>query len=378
MEHIISIMNLDFYLLEYKQSLKLENRIFNFYNEPGFFILVQSLILIYIESIILILFVYLNFFCFLSMTIKSFLFEAGRLVLYALYPLYMLYTNFVFLGLFILDPKTINDAGVLVLFVIFNIIQTFIIIYYILIFTSESKSTQDIFPMTSERQIERKFANINPFVVETLQKGSIEKTHTCNICQTYKPPRCHHCYRCNKCFLKRDHHCVFLDVCIGFHNYKFFMQFLISNAIFIIFYITVLSVDNLFGEMRWQSETLANFIVSISISTITLIIILILLLFHCKLISNNETAKEYIAINAYLNGDHSFNSVFHEGPITRLSESKDREILNPYNLGRRKNWADVFGDNFLEWVSPTFTSAGDGINFKKNYSDDKNQVGLGL
>ncbi|ELA42438.1 uncharacterized protein VICG_00537 [Vittaforma corneae ATCC 50505] len=297
---------------------------------------------------------------------KTFLVEAGRLVLYSLYPLYMLYINFIFLGLFILDPKKFGDAGVLVLFIIFNIFQTFIIVYYILIFTSDSKSTQDIFPMTSDRKIERNFSNINPFIAEALQRGSIEKTHTCGICQTYKPPRCHHCSRCNKCYLKMDHHCLFLDVCIGFHNYKFFLQFLISNVIFIIFYVTIVDVDTSLTTNALDAETIVNLAISSTLSAIILVIFCLTLVFHLFLISNNETTIEFFAINSYLEGDHSYRHVFQEGPITQFSESKDRRHLNPYNLGTKENWKEIFGNSIKEWISPSFTSSGDGITFKKN------------
>jgi len=303
------------------------------------------------------------------METKSFLTEAFRHILFALYPLFMLYTNFILLGVFILDPRKIGNAGIITLFVIFNILQTFIIVYYILIFTSCSKSTQDIFPMTSERKIERNFDNINPFIAETLQRGSIEKTHICNMCQTYKPQRCHHCNRCNKCYLKMDHHCLFLDVCIGFHNYKFFIQFLISNIIFVIFYVSIIDIDNGFSTSNIDTQIIVNLIISTSLCGVILLVMVLTLIYHCRLISNNETTIEYYAIDAYLQGDHSHGHVFQEGPMTKFSSSKDRKVLNPYNLGTADNWKEVFGNSIWEWISPSFTSAGDGITFKKNYVD---------
>lgn len=301
------------------------------------------------------------------MELKLFLIEVGRLILYSLYPLFMLYTNFIFLGVFVLDPKKIGNVGVLILFVIFNILQTFIIVYYILIFTSDNKSTKDIFPMTSDKKIERNFSNINPFVAEAIQKSSIESTHICSTCQTYKPPRCHHCRRCNKCYLKMDHHCSFLDVCIGFHNYKFFIQFLIANVLFIIFYLVVIEIDTKFGSNDLDPGSLVNLVISTLLSGIVLAIVVVILIFHYILISNNETTIEYAAINEYLSGDHSHRHVFQEGPITKFGESKDRKVLNPYNLGRAENWREIFGNTILEWLSPSFTSSGDGITFKKNY-----------
>jgi len=56
----------------------------------------------------------------------------------------------------------------------------------------------------------------------------------CSNCKSHKPPRTHHCSRCSRCVMRMDHHCDFLDVCIGSDNIKFFLQFLLSSLSFIL------------------------------------------------------------------------------------------------------------------------------------------------
>ena len=42
---------------------------------------------------------------------------------------------------------------------------------------------------------------------------------------TDQPERSHHCKLCEKQILRRDHHCFFMTVCVGFHNHKHFIFF---------------------------------------------------------------------------------------------------------------------------------------------------------
>ncbi|WAR18327.1 ZDH24-like protein [Mya arenaria] len=49
----------------------------------------------------------------------------------------------------------------------------------------------------------------------------------CFTCQVDTPPRSFHCSYCGKCMLKRVHHCFITSSCIGFHNQKYFIMFLV-------------------------------------------------------------------------------------------------------------------------------------------------------
>jgi len=45
-------------------------------------------------------------------------------------------------------------------------------------------------------------------------------------CLVKKVPRSKHCVVCNKCTLKFDHHCSWINACIGQSNMKYFMGYL--------------------------------------------------------------------------------------------------------------------------------------------------------
>lgn len=53
----------------------------------------------------------------------------------------------------------------------------------------------------------------------------------CRTCKNLKPARSKHCSICGTCILLADHHCIWVNNCIGLGNYQYFYSFLISNCI---------------------------------------------------------------------------------------------------------------------------------------------------
>lgn len=62
--------------------------------------------------------------------------------------------------------------------------------------------------------------------VQALQKQKPNEPLTlCSQCQTFKPPFSHHCRICKRCISRMDHHCPWMNNCIGAGNMKHFILF---------------------------------------------------------------------------------------------------------------------------------------------------------
>ncbi|KAK0527722.1 palmitoyltransferase for Vac8p [Tilletia horrida] len=59
-----------------------------------------------------------------------------------------------------------------------------------------------------------------------LMVKSTGEARWCNKCSGPKPDRAHHCSTCGICVLRMDHHCPWLGGCVGLRNHKAFFLFL--------------------------------------------------------------------------------------------------------------------------------------------------------
>ncbi|NWR57000.1 ZDHC3 Palmitoyltransferase, partial [Bucorvus abyssinicus] len=53
---------------------------------------------------------------------------------------------------------------------------------------------------------------------------SQEDWTVCDCCEAFHPSRTHHCRICHRCVCRMDHHCPWINNCVGELNQKYFIQ----------------------------------------------------------------------------------------------------------------------------------------------------------
>jgi len=208
----------------------------------------------------------------------------------------------------------------------------------------------------------------------------------CRKCWAPKYERTHHCTTCDRCVLKMDHHCLWIaSKCIGHRTYPAFVYFLCTITL-LATYISVVSASAFwfaFNNPLSIDEITPVHELFLAFYGITFSMVIGSFFgYHLYLISTNQTTLENISPFILLrdlpklppSGDtHRFS----DPPLEHELSYEQRRLvryahgyIHLYDVGWRKNWAQVFGwEKEWGWIwrlTGQGGGKGNGRNFPRN------------
>ncbi|TFY55645.1 hypothetical protein EVG20_g9244 [Dentipellis fragilis] len=214
----------------------------------------------------------------------------------------------------------------------------------------------------------------------------------CRVCWAPKPERSHHCSQCGRCVLKMDHHCIWMaNKCIGHRTYPSFIHFL-GSATFLALYVAAVNIQALtFAFRNPLSIDELTPVHELFLSFYCLVFAIVIgpfFVYHLYLVSTNQTTVESLSPFLLLRqlppiSPENLTRKFSDPPAEHELSYQQRRLVKDagntmhlYDLGWRKNWAQVFGPVRVPcrvWLARILwggSSPGDGMKFPRNPKSD--------
>merc|ERR1712216_1030079 len=186
------------------------------------------------------------------------------------------------------------------------------------------------------------------------QGGSIEKKldgsgRWGRKCVKVKPDRCHHCRVCQRCVLKMDHHCPWINNCVGYYNYKYFYLFILYSLL-ILFWVSATSFLNFLRSIASEDVLeigSSSFMIVFCWLYCTLFGVALggFVTFHTSLLVQNFTTIELVE--------------------KKGSPARGKTYVHPWDLKTRRNIEECLGKSMWLWMIPTrLQMRGNGVRFR--------------
>ncbi|XP_055341829.1 palmitoyltransferase ZDHHC14-like isoform X2 [Paramacrobiotus metropolitanus] len=152
-----------------------------------------------------------------------------------------------------------------------------------------------------------------------LVNGQTVITEFCYHCRLYQAPRVHHCQLCGRCVERFDHHCPWLDNCVGLRNYPYFILMLIIHGVMWIVWIASVIVHIVMRSLEhWTGIVyLPACLIQIGIGIANLHFLYVLLSCQRDLLKLGLTVHEFKTDKYYNRSMHRFRSPFDCGSLRK-------------------------------------------------------------
>ncbi|KAJ0101754.1 hypothetical protein Patl1_06050 [Pistacia atlantica] len=161
---------------------------------------------------------------------------------------------------------------------------------------------------------------LNIALPQTKNQKKSAHVRQCDKCSAHKPPRAHHCKVCRRCVLRMDHHCLWINNCVGYQNYKAFLV--------LVFYATI---GSLYSTVMITGSALQR---------------------EWDISGKPQLKIFYVACGILMVSLSLGICPMKQEQAAWLARKSGQSYRHPFNVGVYRNITLILGPNMLTWLYP--------------------------
>ncbi|XP_054628386.1 palmitoyltransferase ZDHHC12-B-like isoform X2 [Dunckerocampus dactyliophorus] len=156
-----------------------------------------------------------------------------------------------------------------------------------------------------------------------MPQASTLRLRRCGFCLLQQPMRAKHCQTCKRCVRRFDHHCPWMENCVGERNHRWFVVYLAVQLLALLWALQV-ALSGISTGATWESWLRANgfLLAALCVAGVLSAVVAVLLGCHVYLVSINCTTWEFMSRHriAYLRERIDEDNPFDRGILCNLRD----------------------------------------------------------